>query len=364
MLRKRPNAETCRCRTILLWMAGCFVAAQVLAGLAFDHLWPQVRFPFLYRQLARLEVLPAPPSVVFLGSSRLGCCVLEEDLNGWLQASAGPNTAALNAGVPLGDFLTAEHTLDLLLQRGTVPRLVILEICPEALHRTNRWLKHHVERHLRWEDGLALWQELRDQEQLGAYLEGRLVPLLAHRKGFFNFLGRACSDLVRLRRRREDWIRTLGFVARPTPEARAEKARAGLAHARELLADYAPGGCSCAALERILTRCRERSIQVLLLAVPVSSEHRRLYAEPAGAGEGGGTIDDLFLRKVAALQARHGCAFLDCRTWIADGDFLDNHHAATAGAAAFTRRLYDEVLSDRGRLPPVRLVGNHPSRNE
>src|SRR5262245_36244338 len=105
-------------------MALVFVAAQALAGFLFDRVWPEVRFPFLHRRLARLDDLPAQPDVVCLGSSRFGACLLEGDMTRALRDATGDaNVFVFNASVPAGDLVASEHVLSRLLERGVRPRL-------------------------------------------------------------------------------------------------------------------------------------------------------------------------------------------------------------------------------------------------
>jgi hypothetical protein len=93
-------------------------------------------------------------------------------------------------------------------------------------------------------------------------------------------------------------------------------------------------------LERLLDRCRRSGIPVVLVGVPVSSPYQRATT-PA--------IDAAFLEYVHHLEQCYGCSYSDWRTRLADGYFIDGHHANPAGAVFFSRHLAAELLADRWR---------------
>jgi hypothetical protein len=321
-----------------------FLLAQVGAGLVADHLCPQVRFAFLYRQLAKAQACPQPLAIVCLGSSRTGTCLVDDELTCVLRENCGPEPVQVfNAAMPVGDLVVSEHVLDRLLRRGVRPRLLVVEVMPEFLNRHNGWLSHHVDRQLRWKDLPSYRDDLCRADLMSQFLIGRLAPLYAERKGYWDLLGEAGATLLGIHKEPERallsstalWNR----VIQATPDLSAAEKQArkagGLQDARACLRDYAPGGNSAAALERIMVRCRRKKIQVILLAVPVCSEHRQLY-DPA--------IEQAFGREMRRLVERFDCRFVDCRARIADAHFLDNHHADGAGGLAFSKQFCEEVL--------------------
>ena len=78
---------------------------------------------------------------------------------------------------------------------------------------------------------------------------------------------------------------------------------------------------------------------------PESSEFRGWYPEAARA-----RIDSY----CDELRRDYGVRVIDARSWVADEDFIDGHHALPRGAATFTHRLGRDVLQPlvAGKLPP------------
>ena len=326
---RRASEKKTRSRRIVLSMLCFFALAQVMAGLLFDHVWPEVRFPFLYRQIAKVEA-STPPTLVCLGSSRFGTSLLEEDMNRVLREAY-----AFNAAVPAGDPLSSEYVLDQLLAHGIRPRTVVIEILPEALNHRICWMKSHVERQLGWEDLPTHFSEIVRTEQLSAYCQGRLFPLYAYRRGVFTFV----SDKVRQAVRKDQaatWKRALGDIPTLSPQEKQRLTREGLERVTDNLADYDPNGLATDALVRILTRCRAERIEPILVIAPVSSMHRKLYTPE---------IEYAFQQKVQEICSRFSCACLDCREVIPDEEFYDNHHASRAGGKLFSEWLMQRLLN-------------------
>lgn len=342
--KKKPGQR--RGRTILLTMGLAFVLAQAAAGFLFDHVWPQVRFGFLYRQLAKVEQFPKPPRIVCLGSSRFGTCLLQEDMAKALREGTGDAEAAVfNASVPAGDLLAAENVLQRLLERGIRPELVLIEICPEALNRHNGWMRFHVERQLRWEDVPAYLPDISRSGELGRLCLHRLLPLLAHRKGLWTFFGQTLRGPPRMDSGKE-WQQTIG-LSRLDPAEKAEKTRLGLEHVRHCLRDYEPGGLGARALDNILDACLREGITPLLIVVPVSSCHRELYSP---------RIEREFQLYLEETCLRFDCGWLECRERIPDEDFFDNHHATPGGGKTFTQWLMREVIGTGRHANPRQLA--------
>jgi hypothetical protein len=68
----------------------------------------------------------------------------------------------------------------------------------------------------------------------------------------------------------------------------------------------------------------------------MGSEQRQLYTPE---------IENVFQQCVAYYQHKYGCGFVDCREYLPDACFHDNHHVLfPQGAVPFSRRLTEEVL--------------------
>jgi hypothetical protein len=92
------------------------------------------------------------------------------------------------------------------------------------------------------------------------------------------------------------------------------------------------------ALERLLGRCQEHGLPVLLVHAPGSRAHRR-FLTPA--------IDADFRAYVAGLCRRHGVSFVDARDWVPDPFFYDCLHMEERGAVHFSRLLTHRALRQR-----------------
>jgi hypothetical protein len=88
----------------------------------------------------------------------------------------------------------------------------------------------------------------------------------------------------------------------------------------------------------LVALCRREHVPVVLVLTPESAMFRGWYPPAARDGP---------RRLLAALQAAYGVPVIDGTDWLPDEDFTDGHHAAPAGAAAFTERL----LAELRRLP-------------
>jgi hypothetical protein len=310
---------------MVVWLAVTFVVAQLVAGVWFDYVQPRVRFAHLYRELDVLE-RQAAPTVLCLGSSRFGTCLDDAAMTKRLG-----NIRVVNLGVPLGDLVASENVLEQALWRGVKPRLVLLEVSPEFVSAHNTWLTYHVERHLRWDHVPRFGWEVLEQGQVGKWFEERLLPFYVHRKGYWN----AWGDMVQLAFKRAkggqvNWERTLEVTATTRALIGNPKIEAVLETLRPSFRDYRPGGATARALERVLARCRREGIEVMLIAPPLRSDHRRLYSEQ---------VEATFRTYVERL----GLPFWDGRKVLADERFLDNQHADAEGRREFTVQLCSQA---------------------
>lgn len=325
---------------MILWLLGTFVIAQGVAGVWFDYVQPRVRFSHLYRQFDLLEEQP-PPDVLCLGSSRFGTCLSDAEMAEQLRlGSRGPSV--FNLGVPLGDVVASENTLEQVLRQGLRPKLVLLEISPEFVSARNAWLEYHVDRHLRWDHVPRFWRDVWGQGQGGKWLEERLLPWYVHRKGYWNAWGdwatlawRAWRGGGTLQDARRDWERTLDLDNRSRIEIGQPRTEAVLKTLRSNLEPFRPGGATARSLNRILTRCRRMGIAVVLVAPPLRSDHRQLYTAD---------VEAAFRRYLDQLGEYYHVQFWDGRTALADERFLDNQHADAQGAREFSRRLCSQPI--------------------
>jgi len=333
----------CRGRSALLWAGGLFLLLQFLGGLVLDYAWTAVRFPTAARLLAYLETRPKAPDIVCLGSSRFGLGLHAPEV-GWTLAEefGHEGVGVFNASVEAGDFISAEFMLRHLLQKGVRPKLALIEVSPDALHRKNPWMYYHVRRQLCWDDVPAFLPDAVRAKQARRLVLARLLPLYVHRVRMAEELaarrlpvpapanpyGFQGDDLA--------WAEVLGVHNNVQHVHRPDWVELGAAGARKSLQNYTIGGRSPAALERLLCQCREQGIQAILVGVPVTSVHREIYT-PA--------VETAFLSHVERLTRTYACTFVDYRAAVPDRLFWDNHHLLEAGREVFTRKLTREVIA-------------------
>jgi hypothetical protein len=334
-------------------MAVFFVLAQLTGGLGLDYLWPLVRFPLLAKQIHRLENTSPPPTVVCLGSSRLGTSIIDTEMTQTLRQATGEAAAQVfNASVPVGDPVVSEYVLHHLLQQGIRPRVVLLEMCPEAVNHRNYWIDIHIRRQLLWQDVPGHLVNIVRTGNLLRLLNNRVLPLYAHRVNLCQYvLDKAhnlnSSALLGNRMNHSEvktpagtdlyinWKQIIVAAQNPSPDL-TNRTQAGLGGIQRLLRSYRPGGPSGAALERTILQCRRSGIEVILLGVPLASAHRQLYIPP---------IEMSYQAYVKKLCETYGCRFVDCRCALPDTLFLDHHHAEPAGGILFSRKFTAEVLA-------------------
>jgi hypothetical protein len=334
-------------------MGAVFVLAQVTGSLTLDYLWPQVRFPVLAKQLNRLKTISPPPTVVCLGSSRLGTSIFDTEMTQVLrQATGDPDALVFNASMPVGDPVVSEHVLRQLLKQGVRPRVVLLEMCPEAVNHRNYWIDIHISRQLLWQDVPVHLVNIVRTGNLLRLLNNRVLPLYAHRVNLCRQVadqvqGLPAAALVEQREKPSapetptgadaglNWTQIIVAAQKPKPDIN-QRTLDGLEGIQRLLRSYCPGGPSGAALERILQLCGQSGTEVILLGVPLASAHRQLYTLP---------IEMSYQAYVKKLCETYGCRFVDCRDALPDTLFLDHHHAEPAGGILFSRKFTTEVLA-------------------
>jgi hypothetical protein len=359
----------------LLWGLGLFFAAQLGASLVLDYFAEDLRFPSAARVFRHLRQRPAP-QVVFFGSSRVRSLLSDEmeRLLSWAAPTTGQPVGVLNAAVPSGDLISTEHLLRRLLLTGAHPRLIVVEVMPEYFNRYNYWYTLHTPRQLRWEDlgehGIDLtlsWQPFR-------FLSARLFGLYTHRAAVRSALlgctGLGLGDEEAIPAAAVppappwaaliDWDQLLQAPqVEMTPQLAAVLA---MGHGPQIqLRHYHFGGANVRALERLLLLCQEQDIEVQLFASPITRGYCAKYPVEVEAD---------FQRHLAALQKRFPCRFLDCRDWLGDPLFMDDHHQNAVGALYFSRLLTHRVLIPwhlrHSSTPPAsgtlsQLVGDGPA---
>jgi hypothetical protein len=331
----RPNWQWSR--RSLLWAALCFCLAHLLAGLLLDYHWPQVRFPEFQLVLDELDSMRPGPDIVFVGSSRFGYGLNRDILESHLRSELGDQRLqVLLAMVPAGDCIYADYFVERLLERGRLPRLLVVEVAPETVACRNRWLQTHAARQFTWLDAPHFFWDACRADQVHRLLQARLLPLVVHRQQMCQVAWQQALHLGTSnpapRSRGVVWVDLEGL----DQDARTRTAR-GADFIAEWLTNYQPGGAAAEALEQVVKRCRERGITVVLVAPPVNSQQRTLYLP---------CIEEAFRAYMARLMQTYGCHFVDDRKRLPDALFFDNHHLLPEGAQRFSHLIVDELLSN------------------
>ncbi len=355
-----------RSRAVLLWGLGVFLGTQLLGSLLLDYCWPVLRFPSAARVLSLVSQTP-PPRLVLLGSSRIEIGIESAEMEDLLRREfrLEQGFPILNAAVPAGDPITMEHMLGQLLQRSIRPEWVVVEISPETLNEYNEWLGIHVRRQLRWDHMPSYLAQMCWSGQGQRMLSARLFALFLHRE---QILARVASGewIAALGERRSvsspvlptatgeltqrrspqplDWPELLQPPPQEvTPELRDKIELTTRFQLGRWLRHYRIAGHSPRSLERMLQFCRQQQIQALLVTMPVTAQHRSTYTPQ---------IEQAFQDYLARLRRDFPCRYIDCRDWVADGLFLDNHHLGHEGCIHFTRLLTYHVLAPLWRDQP------------
>jgi hypothetical protein len=169
------------------------------------------------------------------------------------------------------------------------------------------------------------------------------VPLLAERL-------RIWAQVEKLRRR-------LGRVGL-TPEGTNRFGRAAdfaafeapdeQAFARQCRADAEAGVPLSEPVQALCRTARDRRAKLLLVEMPMTARHRRLFYDTPGWLR--------YRRHLEALARQEGGGYLSAADWVGDEHFSDVVHLNAAGAAIFSRRLA-QTLRDRHNEEAARQQG-------
>jgi hypothetical protein len=298
---------------------------------------PVFRFPYL-ASLTRAYSCDSGPSVIALGSSRT-CGSVDVTLMTQILQERLPyrNLTAFNAAVPAGGPVTQEIVLDGLLETGRRPDLVLVEVAPEMVDHPNAWF--HLSRDTTWSNLSDVWTDAVRVKGGARLFESRFLPIFALRSGIRSAIwGWAHRRLGRTAPRLDpsDWIVPTVQAARPpgrpvNPPTLTEEMRQAQSKVNPtLLSSFRPIGSGARALRRILARCKEEGISVLLVEAPACTMFRAAR-EPARAKY------ETFLRHLLDQhpEARYA-NFVDI---VPDTAFFDPHHVNEFGRDLISRHL-------------------------
>ncbi len=359
-MKGRNRSHRRKAKRVLLWAGAVFLLVQFLGTLLVDHLWPEVRFPSAADTVTKLRTQERSPDILCLGSSRSGAAFRAGEVQTLTRLwSEDHSVEVFNASLPAGDLVTADYLMEQLLAAGVRPAVVVIEVSPETLARRNEWLGLHARRQFTWSDVPRFFQDTIYSGHGMRLLSARLVPLYVYRRQIWHKLYELVEQLD------EDPYSDCLFAGplAPVPEhvlaadpaERSgvswehfmEKSRArmvgdpaartqlGLGAIRRWLRGYQVGGTAADSLERLIQRCRQREIEVVLVGVPLAAAHRELYTTE---------IEDQFQAYMRRVATTYRCCFLDYRSRLPDELFQDHHHLLHEGGLLFSRLLVQEAL--------------------
>lgn len=342
-----------RGRSALVWAFAFFLVSQVGLAAAISCGFPDLGEPFYGARLARLHSLlqcdtPADgpaPLVLMLGSSRTAYGLDAAWVERALTAGRGGPVRVFNFGTLGAGPITERLYLQRLLDDGTRPDLLLVEVMPpllagqlaepaEARHFPASSRLRGRELALLGRFGFPL-DELRRTRRLSW-----TVPAYAHRSAL---LSRLCAAWLPYGERL-DWAWSgdaHGWSAQEEalpPEQYRQSVRVEARRYAAALDHFRTDGAPAQALRELLAVCRARRVPAALVLMPEGSEFRRWY--PADAQT---KLD----RLLDELRGAYGVTVIDARRWVADEDFFDAHHLRACGAAAFSDRLRKEIEDRR-----------------
>ncbi len=298
-----------RGRAVLLGALAIFAAVQLIASVLLDYRWPQVRFPFFYLQLARLDS-GRPPNVLVLGSSRTGHLVSDCEVGQVMRDLTGdPEVECFNACCLGGDCAVSARMLDQILAHGVRPRCVLIEVTPEQVCRRNGWLVNYHFGLLRWDDVPSYVTELARTHNLQKFIGLRCVPGYYYRDQIRKHVVQQLVDWYEDRHAHSASLESLalegsGLGLRGVPGDRAKwqgRVAEGLRNStsatnrttgdelhavRRWFIDYQVGGNAATALDRQLAQCRAHGIEPILYSPPLSSAARLPHPGNRGSFSG------------------------------------------------------------------------------
>ena len=317
-LKKRNPAK------VLSAMLTMLVIGHV--GLAiFAEVSPVLRDPACADKLAKLKRLPTQPKLIQFGSSRTLLGFKPDEFD----------EPAMNFGLPASGLFTTAISLQRVLDSGTIPEVVVIELLPTML-------MHGVEEQFLDTERLS-GCELRFLKSLGfddAVTGRKQVQRLA--TPWYSLrtqvLGRVMPSWLP-EENRHDWGRKTddsGWATPPRQSIDSEERNLREAKVLEeygnLLATLTPGERAFNTARWIEMTCSDRSIRLVFVLMPEGGNFRAMY------GPGAEERLQTWLKQLNA-------PVIDARRWLEDSDMYDGHHAFARGAGKYTRRLHRELCS-------------------
>jgi hypothetical protein len=346
-MRRPLRSNGLRGRRAIAWAGLFFLLAQIGGSVLLDYVWTAVKFRSLTNNVAAIETWKRSPDLICLGSSRMGAAFRQDVVQDRLRQATGDSTLfVFNASIEGANLITMDYAMEKLLAAGARPRWVLLEIEPENLARCNRWHRFDALRMMAWHNFLDFAIESRRSGGFREIMMTRLLPLYHFRTQILTETGRALGldagppqpSTGAAAQPESAGVPWTVYMAQKRDESMPPEVRTkiGLETFERWLVDYEIGGKPVEALARLIQRCQQAGAEVLLVAVPTSSTHRRVYTPE---------IDARFLAHMRQAQDSFGCRFVDYRDRVPDRLFQDSHHVLLEGGKLFSQQIASEVLA-------------------
>lgn len=333
-----------RARSTLLWGLLLFMGIQLGVAVAVICR-PELHDPAYGIRLVRLArrrpAATRPPLIVALGTSRtqlgMKAAVLEERL----ALACGQPVAVLNLGQPGMSLVTELLTTNRLLADGIRPKLLVIEVLPMCL--SAGWSSWNTMDAARMPSERLWWCDLPLVQRYGGparadvgrtWLWSWLVPIFSHRVDLLYNLAPFLLSLEERMTLASSVADADTLAARVIPD-RSQALKHARAEYLDDLRRFRLGGLDCQALRELLNLCRQEHLAAALLVMPEGPEFRSWYP-PA--------VWQQIQTFLNGLSREYDVPLIDCRAWMAEGDFADSHHLLPAAADQFSRRLACEKV--------------------
>jgi hypothetical protein len=348
----RKAAFAGRGRSAVLFALGGFLFLQAAFHVPLSRWWPQLQDPEYGGKLARLRARLAErpdgrPLILALGSSHVGMGVRPETL-ATNPGEEGPVlfNFGLNDGCPVVTLLCLRR----LLAEGIRPDLILVETCPLQLYlegvRTQ--LNASIQTVRLQHQDLAILNRYyaKPHEMRRDWRKFQSLPWFYHRDFLLSYVAPQWvprSHRLSIRWRNVDgwgWQWVAGHTG-PYAEdlARLEAVRQ---YFTAMYKGFTVSEAAGKALREIAEICGQEKIPLAYLRMPEAVVFQGWYPPEIPRQT------DQFLD---GISREYQVPVIDARNWVEENGFADGHHLNPAGAEAFTRRLYQEVVQplERGR---------------
>jgi hypothetical protein len=328
-----------------------FLAGQLAVGLMLD-LSPKIRF-FQAGTISDVVAKTGrPPDILFLGSSRFMLGLDIEEIRQFMSTDFPEDAPLISKFTPAAcDTFLMDFITRLMSSQGITPGMIIMEISPEVLNGGGPWLNAQITRIVTWKDLPDLRQDPVTRKEIPRLLWSRIVPAYYFRKELLDWI----FDTP------EAYFAVQGPAPADDPSERRSEAlrlsQSSVPAVTGWFQNYQVGGINAQHLESMLTRLRDQSVSVILVAPPVSQCILSCYTPE---------INQRFSNYTKYLMSAYGCSFVDFRYRVPNEFFIDSQHLdSKTGKVLFSRMLAREVLHDawkrstRSREDASQLA-NHP----